>query len=115
MRRFRGLAVLFLLAGCAEPPPVVPAAGGASAVDPLARLPATFENAPSCPTCLKVTMTLRPDGSYAVRERLASSEFYDFGRWQASREEGLLFLEGGRFDTLRIWILRQAVVHRLRL
>ena len=46
-------------------------------------------------------MTLRPDGSYSVRERLASSEFYDFGRWQVSRAEGLLYLDGGRFDRLR--------------
>ena len=91
---------MLFLAGCAQPPGA-PVAGGDAGADPLARLPATFENVPSCPACLKVTLTLRPDGSYAVRERLASSEFYDFGRWQASRAEGLLFLEGGRFDSLR--------------
>jgi hypothetical protein len=91
---------LFFLAGCAQSPDA-PVAGSEGGADPLARLPATFENVPSCPACLRVTMTLRPDGGYAVREQLASSEFYDFGRWQASRAEGLLFLEGGRFATLR--------------
>jgi hypothetical protein len=95
---------LFLLAGCA-PPPGAPVAGSDGAADPLAQLPATFENVPSCPDCLRVTLTLRPDGSYAVRERLASSEFYDFGRWQVSRAEGLLLLEGGRFDAAR-YLLR---------
>ena len=91
---------MFFLVSCAQPP-AVPVAGGVSAAGPLARLPATFENTPSCPACLKVTLTLRADGSYALRERLASSEFYDFGRWQALRAEGLLFLEGGRFATTR--------------
>jgi NlpE C-terminal OB domain len=99
LRRFRGLAVWFFLAGCAQPPGA-PVAGSDGGAGPLARLPATFENVPSCPDCLRVTLTLRPDGSYAVRERLASSEFYDFGRWQVSRPEGLLLLEGGRFETL---------------
>jgi hypothetical protein len=100
------LLLLAVLAGCAQPPGVpdgMPAAG--SDADPLAQLPASFRNAPSCPVCLQLTVNLRPDGSYTVRERLGSSEFYDFGRWQASRAEGLLFLEGGRFDTLR-YLLR---------
>jgi len=99
------LLLATLLAACAQPPPGAPAAGGEG--DPLARLPATFENTPSCASCLQVTLTLRPDGSYRVRERLASSEFYDFGRWQALPPQRLLVLEGGRFDTLR-YLLRSA-------
>jgi hypothetical protein len=102
LRRFSGgLLLLILVASCAQPG--APVTG--SDADPLARLPASFENAPSCPACLRLTLTLRPDGSYTVRERIGSSEFYDFGRWQASRAEGLLFLEGGRFDALR-YLLR---------
>ena len=94
---------MLFLAGCAQPPggPVAGSDGSGGGAGPLARLPATFENVPSCPACLRVTLTLRPDGSYAVRERLASSEFYDFGRWRMSPAEGLLLLEGGRFDTRR--------------
>lgn len=65
---------------------------------PLAQLPATFANTPGCDGCLAVTLTLRPDGAYLVRERLAGSEFYDFGRWR--EEAGALLLEGGR-DALR--------------
>jgi hypothetical protein len=96
------LLLLAFAASCAQQPDVpVGVSKAGSDADPLARLPATFENTPSCPFCLQVTLTLRPDGSYTVRERLASSEFYDFGHWQASRAEGLLFLEGGRFATLR--------------
>jgi hypothetical protein len=106
LRRFSSSLLLALLVGCAPQPPQAPVAGSAGGPDPLERLPATFENVPSCPACLKVTLTLRPDGGYAVRERLASSEFYDFGRWQASRAEGLLFLEGGRFDSLRYLLQR---------
>jgi len=60
----------------------------------LADLPATFANSPSCDGCLGVTLTLRPDGAYLVRERLGASEFYDFGRWRQGAD-GLL-LEGGR-------------------
>jgi len=97
--RFNGfLALCLFLAGCAQPSRGPDSGGGG---DPLAQLPATFESTPSCPTCLQVTLTLRPDGSYALRQRLASSEFYDFGRWRASPAEGLVFLEGGRFETLR--------------
>jgi hypothetical protein len=107
----RSFALLALLAACAQAPgPGAPATGvpeGAGGGDPLAGLPATFANAPGCPTCLELTLTLRPDGSYTVRERLGSAEFYDFGRWQALRAEGLLFLEGGRFEVLR-YLLRGA-------
>ena len=62
----------------------------------LGRLPATYRNTPSCPGCLALTLTLRPDGAYLAREQLGSSEFYDFGRWRESREEGALQLAGGR-------------------
>jgi hypothetical protein len=62
----------------------------------LGRLPATYRNTPSCPGCLALTLTLRADGAYVARERLGSSEFYDFGRWREAREEALLQLTGGR-------------------
>jgi hypothetical protein len=45
---------------------------------------------------VKVTLTLRADGAYVVRQILGPSEFYDFGRWQLSPADGLLFLEGDR-------------------
>ncbi len=62
----------------------------------LGRLPATFQNTPSCAACLALTVTLRADGAYVARERLGASEFYDFGRWREAREEGVLQLSGGR-------------------
>lgn len=62
----------------------------------LGRLPATYRNTPSCPGCLALTLTLRADGAYLAREQLGSSEFYDFGSWRESREEGVLQLAGGR-------------------
>ncbi|MGQ0545020.1 MAG: hypothetical protein ACT4P3_06740 [Betaproteobacteria bacterium] len=71
----------------------------------LARLPATFRNTPSCPGCLALTLTLRPDGSFVAREQLGSSEFYDFGRWRESRADGMLQLAGGR-DGLRRYAIK---------
>jgi hypothetical protein len=70
---------------------------------PLAGLPATFANAPSCDGCLGLTLTLRPDGAYLVREVLGGSEFYDFGRW-TQKADGLL-LEGGRDAPRRYALL----------
>lgn len=70
---------------------------------PLAGLPATFANTPSCDGCLGLTLTLRPDGAYVVRERLGGSEFYDFGRW-TQKTDGLL-LEGGRDAPRRYALL----------
>jgi len=70
---------------------------------PLADLPASFANTPSCDGCLAVTLTLRPDGAYLVRERLGASEFYDFGRWRQGAD-GLL-LEGGR-DLPRRYVVQ---------
>jgi hypothetical protein len=69
----------------------------------LPPLPATYVNTPGCPGCLGVTLTLRPDGSYLVRERVGTAEFYDFGRWR--RAEGTLELAGGR-DFPRRYVLR---------
>lgn len=83
------------LAACAGPQeqvstPEAPSAGPGE----LGPLPATFRNAPSCGGCLTITVTLRPEGAYVAREKLGSSEFYDFGRWQAA--DGQLRLVGGR-------------------
>ena len=69
---------------------------------PLAQLPATFANTPGCDACLALTLTLRPDGAYLVRERLGGSEFYDFGRWRD--DAGTVLLEGGR-DAPRRYVL----------
>lgn len=71
----------------------------------LASLPATYRNTPSCPACLALTLTLRADGAYVARERLGSSEFYDFGRWRESREDAVLHLAGGR-DAPRRYAIR---------
>ena len=92
-----------LAVGCAQPParqedPPVPEKPGE-----LPPLPATYVSTPGCPGCLGVTLTLRPDGSYLVRERVGASEFYDFGRWR--RADGTLELVGGR-DFPRRYALR---------
>jgi hypothetical protein len=50
-----------------------------------------------------VTLTLRPDGAYLVRERLRGAEFYDFGRWR--EQAGALLLEGGRDAPRRYALL----------
>jgi len=99
--RFRSLALLAILAvlgGCAAAPetPGAPVAAG-TPVAP-AGLPGSFESTQDC--CVKVTLVLRPDGAYLVRQVLGSSEFYDFGSWRLSGADGLLSLAGGR-DTLR--------------
>ena len=93
----KALLALALIAGCAateqDPPP-------AGVADPLAALPATFSNTPSCDGCLAITLTLRPDGAYLVREKLGASEFYDFGRWRAL-PGGMLEATGGRDGSRR--------------
>jgi hypothetical protein len=97
--RFSAL-LLVLAVGCASPEShkeIKPE------ISPLAGLPATFVNTPSCDGCLGLTLTLRPDGAYVVRERLGGSEFYDFGRWR-QQPEGLL-LEGGRDAPRRYALL----------
>jgi len=95
--------LLALLAACASQAPretPTAQAGAPSAqASPLARLPATFANTPSCEGCLSLTVTLRADGAYLLRERLGGSEFYDFGRWR-EMPEGLV-LEGERDEPRR--------------
>ena len=81
-----------MLAGCAQAPREQ--AQTKPEPPPLPPLPATFANDPDCPGCLGVTVTLRPDGSYLVRDQLGASEFYDFGRWRYA--DGTLELVGGR-------------------
>ena len=83
-----------LAAGCAQPPPKAPPTPEKPPVEALPPLPATFVNEPDCPGCLAVTVTLRADGSYLVRDELGTSEFYDFGRWRYV--DGVLELAGGR-------------------
>jgi hypothetical protein len=95
-----------LLLGCAQQVPMEQEAAEEKPAE-LPALPATFVNNPGCPGCLAVTLTLRPDGSYLVRERVGTSEFYDFGRWQ--RSEGTLELVGGR-DAPRRYALRGQVL-----
>jgi len=87
--------LLVLAVGCASPEirQEIPE-GKPPIAAPLAGLPATFANTPGCEDCLSLTLTLRPDGAYLVRERVRGSEFYDFGRWREG-PEGLV-LEGGR-------------------
>jgi hypothetical protein len=92
-----------LLAGCAQPAPLPEAPAAPEKPAELPALPATFINSPGCPGCLGVTVTLRPDGSYLVREQVGASEFYDFGRWR--RVDGILELDGGR-DAPRRYALR---------
>ena len=109
MLRFRTWVLVILLTGCAQPPqkqveakPRLPAAP-----KPLPALPATLVSDPGCPGCLAVTVTLRPDGSYLLRDQLGASEFYDFCRWRYA--DGALELTGDR-DTRRYQVsaLRQA-------
>jgi hypothetical protein len=93
--RSRALALLAALAaGCAEGPGAPGPGGAHDGHASLPPLPASFESTQDC--CGKVTLNLRPDGAYAVRQVIGPSEFYDFGRWQLSSADGLLFLEGGR-------------------
>ena len=60
----------------------------------LGALPATYVSQPGCPGCLAATITLRPNGSFLLREQLGASEFYDFGRWRYA--DGMLELVGDR-------------------
>jgi hypothetical protein len=94
---------VLLLAGCAQAPVEREPAPVPQAPAELPALPATYVNSPGCPGCLAVTLTLRPDGSYLVRERLGESEFYDFGRWR--RADAMLELVGGR-DAPRRYVVR---------
>jgi NlpE C-terminal OB domain len=89
------LAAALLVAACAQSPDA-PDEKAAPAPQALPPLPATFVNDPDCPGCLAVTVTLRSDGSYLLRDQLGASEFYDFGRWRYAG--GTLELAGDR-DT----------------
>ena len=93
-----------MLVGCAQQPSVEPE-GKSLPGKPgeLPALPASFVSTPGCPRCLAVTLTLRPDGSYLVREQVGEAEFYDFGRWR--RVDAELVLVGGR-DAPRRYVLR---------
>jgi hypothetical protein len=95
---------MVLAGGCAQPP-AEPQQGSVeeTVAAELPPLPATYVNTPGCPGCLGVTLNLRPDGSYLVRERVGTAEFYDFGRWR--RADGTLELVGGR-DFPRHYALR---------
>jgi hypothetical protein len=105
--------VVIVLVGCAQPPPAKQEERKAPP-EALPPLPATYVSEAGCPGCLEVTLTLRADGSYLLRDRLGASEFYDFGRWRYA--ESVLELAGGR-DTRR-YQLRQlrknAEVEQLR-
>ena len=87
---------MLLLAACAQQPAPRDAPEPPPAA--LPPLPATFVDEPDCPGCLAVTLTLRPDGAFLMRDQLGASEFYDFGRWRYA--EGTLELSGDR-DTRR--------------
>jgi hypothetical protein len=95
--------VVILLAGCAAPQPRTEQKPVEKEAVALAPLPATYVSDPECPGCLEVTLTLRPDGAYLLRDQLGASEFYDFGRWRYA--DGVLALSGDR-DTRR-YQLRQ--------
>jgi len=94
--------LVILLVGCAQQP--AKQDERKAPPEALPPLPATYINDSDCPGCLEVTLTLRPDGSYLVRDRLGASEFYDFGRWKYS--DGTLELAGGR-DAPRRYQLKE--------
>jgi hypothetical protein len=100
----RSSALLFvLLAACASQSGREVPQEASPQRSPIAALPATFANTPGCDGCLGLTLTLRSDGAYLVRERLGGSEFYDFGRWR--EDAGGLLLEGGRDAPRRYALL----------
>ena len=86
--------MVILLLGCAQRPPAQDEEEKASAPEPLPPLPVTYVSDAGCPGCLAVTLTLRPDGGYLLRDQLGASEFYDFGRWRYV--DGVLHLAGER-------------------
>jgi hypothetical protein len=95
--RFSGLLLLVLL-GCAQPPTKPAPRPAPEKIVELPPLPATLVAEAECPGCQAATLTLRPDGSFLLRDRLGASEFYDFGRWRYA--QGTLELAGER-DTRR--------------
>ncbi|HJS77469.1 MAG TPA: hypothetical protein VJ778_08675 [Burkholderiales bacterium] len=98
MPRFsRWVAAAVFVAACAQQQPA-PRDEPEPPPQALPPLPATLVDEPDCPGCLAVTLTLRPDGAYLLRDQLGASEFYDFGRWRYA--DGVLELTGDR-DTRR--------------
>ena len=91
MPRFSAWALAALVGGAQAPSPP---AEVKPPPQPLPALPVTLVDDADCPGCLEVTVTLRPDGSYLLRDQLGASEFYDFGRWRYT--EGTLELTGER-------------------
>jgi len=95
------------VAGCAQAPVEKPQPTPEPPPATLGALPATYVDAAGCPGCLAATMTLRPDGSFLLREQLGTSEFYDFGKWRYA--DGTLELAGDRDTrTYPIGALRRA-------
>jgi hypothetical protein len=93
--RFRAVLAALALAACAQAPEKAPPTAQEPKAPPsLGALPATYVSQPGCPGCLAATITLRPDGSFLLRDQLGASEFYDFGRWRYA--EGMLELAGDR-------------------
>lgn len=84
---------MMLLVGCAQQPPAKQE-GTKAVPEALPPVPATYVRDAGCPGCLEVTLTLRADGSYLLRDQLGASEFYDFGRWRYV--DGVLELAGDR-------------------
>jgi hypothetical protein len=71
-----------VVAACAGAPEPVKRAPEVREPPTLGTLPATYVSQSGCPGCLAATITLRPDGSFLLRDQLGASEFYDFGRWR---------------------------------
>ena len=95
MPRFRAVLAALALAACAQAPEKAPPTAQEPKAPPsLGALPATYVSQPGCPGCLAATITLRPNGSFLLRDQLGASEFYDFGRWRHS--DGMLELAGDR-------------------
>jgi hypothetical protein len=83
-----------VVAACAGAPEPVKRAPEVREPPTLGTLPATYVSQSGCPGCLAATITLRPDGSFLLRDQLGASEFYDFGRWRFAN--GTLELAGDR-------------------
>jgi hypothetical protein len=105
-----------LVAACAQPPPVPEKRIAEEPKEPatVGALPATYVSQSGCPGCLAATITLRPDGSFLLRDQLGASEFYDFGRWRLTN--GTLELAGDRDKRtyLLVNLRRAAQVETLR-
>jgi hypothetical protein len=110
--RLSRLLLVLAAAACASPEEPAERPGREEARGTLGALPASFANTPSCGGCLALTLTLRPDGAYTVRERVGSSEFYDFGAWRESR--GVLRLSGGRDAARRYGIGADGTLEALK-